>query len=500
MQLHRRALLGGLALLPAAPALAQPKFTPPPILTVPVTAAEVPKPVSRRGSVLIGGKRIDYLATAQEWPVADRSGRLGATVFSTSYVAEAGGARRPVTFLFNGGPAAPTTGLRKSLGPVGPVNAPAGVATKTGAVFVDNPHSILDASDLVFIDCVGTGYSRVLAGADGHQFWGAQEDAAALGAFIAGWLEANHRTASPLFLGGESYGGLRAVMIASLLAERTPRPVLFDGVILISPLTEFRAWAPADDVQSHLDTLPSFAAVAAFHGRGANVGKSVEAITAEANAFAGGDYARFLAAGAAAPADDLHRIAARYAELTGLPEAFVTQHRAKVGIPDFYNTLLADKGERTGLLDARTHAPRAITDKQQPPYNDPSVDRYNQAFNTDDAWDEHYREMGYASPTSYQGLDMTAWSAWDKTPPKGVTNAPELMGRTLSAHPDMRLFEMGGVYDLTLPYRIAERKYAALDLPAGRLRSKLYPTGHAIHSDPATQPVANQDLREFMAA
>jgi carboxypeptidase C (cathepsin A) len=262
-----KALLLAAAALLAAPALAQDKKEEPKA----EKAADIPPPqvVSKRMSGTFGGQRVNYVATAGETYLKAEDGTPKAAITYYSYVKEPRDPSRPVTFLFNGGPGSGSVWLH--MGAFGPkrVAIPSD-ARDDGAPpypIVDNPDAILDVTDMVFIDPVGTGFSHALGKTDPKDYWGVTKDAQAVAQFIRLWLNDNGRWNSPKYLGGESYGTTRTAAVANQL-EGTFNDVALNGLILISTILDFGAQAEVEgNDMPFIISLPSYAAVAWYHNK-----------------------------------------------------------------------------------------------------------------------------------------------------------------------------------------------------------------------------------------
>jgi carboxypeptidase C (cathepsin A) len=191
----------------------------------------------------------------------------------------------------------------------------------------------------------------------------------------------------------------------------------------------------------------------------------------------------------------------RQADLTGLPPAFIRERRLRVATRDFVQTLLADQGERTGLLDGRAHGLKAKLNDQKPPWDDPSTDHNSLTYDPNLAWTEYFEQaLGYGPVTPFLWLNFDANKGWIKShPPGDYTGAPEEMRAVMARQPNLRVLQVGGLFDLTLPYNIARRRYGGALLPPDRLVQKTYPTGHAIFADKRSQAGSIDDLRHFIA-
>lgn len=447
------------------------------------------------------GEDVRYRAVVAEAFVPGADGKPAGAVVTISYLRRsADAARRPVMFLFNGGPGASTTPFHfDAFGPMRRIGE--GEKQRLTA----NPDCPLDAVDLVFIDPVGTGYSRPLPGADGAQFWSRTADAKSVAFVIREWLRRHDRESSPRYLAGQSYGTVRA---ATMLAADTGFE--FDGVLL------FALVGNADGHEMpYVVTLPTMAAIAWHHGRIARAGRSVEQVFEEAVEFARGDYVTALIRGASLPAEDRHAIASRLASLTGLPAAFIEERRLRISKEDFYLNLLKDEGLRTGQLDGRATA-RLDAPPQRPPYDDPGISytpdqpppppvrkRSHDAADSEPSAVERYfrRDLRFESPERYIALNLDvnqAWKpegAWGDGPPFQSTEA---IAAAMQARPRMRLFWVAGLYDLSTPAYAGRYALDRAGVPAERLTAVQLPGGHSVFKDGANRRLLAEAVRRFV--
>lgn len=461
---------GGSTLL-GAPARAQ--------APVPVSSAPLIPTAVRRRRITVRGRTVDYTVETGERAMRNAAGASRATMFSVSYL-EAGAdpIRRPVSFIWNGGPGGATWHLREHLSP----RITARADTARGYAFVDNPDSPIDASDLVFIDAPGTGYSRFLSEDAKPEFWGVEADGRAFADFIAGWLADHGRQASPVFLVGESYGGTRAGQIAKQLSART-RPVGLTGVVLISPT--LGAGGPPGLPHS-VAVLPSLAATAHFHGKGAHAGKPLEAVVREAERFADGPYAQALAAGANLPADRREAVAAEVADLIGLAPSVVLEASLAPTVQQFRNLLLP--GERLGGGDAREH-------RVPPPPGQDSVLSVADGYDLSESIVKLLTDdLGYTPAGHYWRDPVEANRRWNQAL-SGPGYAPAIF-RGLTAPPP-KIFLVTGYYDLIVPYRSPLAALSAAGFAPGQFEARTYPVGHGVYEDLATRPKSTDDLRDF---
>ncbi|MFD1733921.1 S10 family peptidase [Deinococcus malanensis] len=313
--------------------------------------------------ISVGGREMAYTVTTGTMVLAEEQhSKTGeseghkprAQVFFVAYALDGDHdpRSRPVTFSFNGGPGSSSVWLHLGLlGPRRVAMGDAGALTGPPYDLTDNEFTLLTHSDLVFIDPVSTGYSRVTEGEKPGDFHGFQKDIESVGDFIRLWTSRAGRWLSPKFLIGESYGTTRAAGLSGYLQER--HGMFLNGIMLISSILDFSTvdFTPGHDLP-YLVHLPTAAASAWYHGKTSRE-RSLAEVLREAEAFADGDYARALHAGARLGQEEREQIARRYAELTGLSTEFVLRNDLRVTLPRFCKELLRDEGRTVGRLDSR---------------------------------------------------------------------------------------------------------------------------------------------------
>ncbi|WP_369059518.1 peptidase S10 [Caulobacter sp. 73W] len=447
-------------------------------------------------------QKVAYRAIVAETFVPDATGTAKASIITTSYVrTEMKDASRPVLFIFNGGPGASTTPLH--FGAFGPKRRVGEGAEQT---LIDNPVSPLDAADLVFIDPVGTGYSRPLTPEDGKAFWSRTGDAASVRYVIEQWLKAQGREASPRYILGQSYGTTRAALIA-----RDAAALKLDGVLLFALVG-----AAEGREMPFVTSLPSFATVAWWHQKVDRAGRSVEQVYDEAVAFARTDYVAALIQGSSLPAAEKRKVAERMAALTGLSAEFILSKDLRLNNRDFMFELLKDQGLRTGQLDGRATR-RLNAPAQRPPYDDPGL-----SFSLEkapappkssartvkpdiavpvgkgesEAVEIYFRKaLKFESPQTYTSLNLEVNAAWNH---EGMTDANVFLGQAMQADPKLRLFWASGLYDITTP---AYRGRYALDqagVPADRLTAAQFPGGHSVFTEEGNRAALAEAVRKFV--
>lgn len=424
--------------------------------------------------------------------------RPKAEVFLVAYTLDGALAReRPVTFAFNGGPGSSSVWLHLGLlGPRRVVSGDVGALVPPPYDLVDNPHTLLAVSDLVFIDPVSTGYSRAVSGEKPKAFHGYGGDLESVGEVIRLWTTRHGRWMSPKFLCGESYGTLRAASLARHLQERYG--MYLNGVILISAVLDFGTI----DFNGHHDLpyalyLPTYAAIANYHGLHGD--RPLADVLAEAEAYASRDYPWALARGSRLTAAERAEAVARVAALTGLSEDYVDRVELRIEHTRFFSELLRHRRLTVGRLDGRftgweeDYGGEAIS-------SDPSLDAiigpYTAAVN-------HYlrAELGFMSDLPYEVLTrrVRPWS-YQEFEGKHVQVADRLAA-AMRANPHLRVHVAAGYYDGATPYFAAEHTAAHLAVPAelrGNVEFAYYPAGHMMYVHEPTRLAQSAHLARFV--
>ena len=465
-------------------------------------AAPVPEPnvSSTRHSGVFGGRRIAYSATAGETYLKAADGTPRASIFSVAYVKEPRDPSRPVTFLFNGGPGSGSLWLH--MGAFGPkrVAIPSDARDDGGPPYplLDNPDALLDVTDLVFIDPVGTGFSHALGKTEPKEYWGVTKDAQSVAEFIRLWLNANGRWNSPKFLGGESYGTTRTAAVVNELEGRF-NDVSLNGLLLISTILDFGAQAsvPGNEMPFVL-FLPSMAAAAHFHGKAPGDSGSLEAFVEEARRFALGDYATALLKGQKLQGEERAGIRRRLARFTGLSERFLEDADLRVSDDRFYKELLRDRGLTIGRLDAR-YTGRDFDSAGERPDNDPSfygIDAgYTAALN---AW---VRDgLKYRTERHYSTIGSVGDWDWDLGGGESryYKNVAPYIGRAMRENSGLRVFVGQGWFDFATPFLGAEYSLSRTGIPQDRIEYRYYGSGHMMYVRDDDRSALSRDLRDFI--
>jgi carboxypeptidase C (cathepsin A) len=445
-----------------------------------------------------GGEEIAYTATVEGLDVPTGPGNEGARIVSFAYTRSGvDSLRRPVMFLFNGGPIAPSLYLH--VGGIGPkrISFPDDVnADSSTFKLVDNPFSPLDAVDMVFVDPASTGFSRVMPGTEPKAYFSVKSDARQFAVFIRTWVKKHRREGSPIYLLGESYGTNRAAEIAGQLADG-PNPFPLAGIFLYGQATNIIEYSqrPANII-SYVASLPTIAAIGWYHGKVDRRGRSLDSFLVDARAFAKGDYLTILYQGSSASEADRRRIASQLSEFSGISADWYLANDLKITKERYRVELLKDRKLLLGRADARYTAP--ITDKEGGP--DPSdllvasVQKVFPHYLRDDLkvdWADSY--VPSAGITS-----LEQWGWGDGTSPfadwpyyKGITRMMKLNAR-------FRVVVANGIYDTQTTMGAAELLATQSGWDPARVTLRYYDGGHMGYSVAATARAIGDDIRALV--
>lgn len=460
----------------------------------------------------IGDKIVAYDAVAGDTVLRDMQGHARASIFSFSYLrTDVPTEGRPVMFIFNGGPGSASLWIH--MGAIGPrrvvLDQEVDPSNTPPFGLEDNPNSILDVADLVFIDPVGTGFSRSAEGIDPKTFWGVDEDAESVAQFIELWLSEHGRWNAPKYVLGESYGTMRAAVLPRALLggpiyNGVMRGITLNGVILLGTTLggrDLSAEPPKPTAAELARSLPGLAVTAAFHGVTSHSGQDAATVYAVARTFADGEYASALAEQQAGSLGAAERdsVLAKVEAFTGLNAAQIGDD-LHVDPREFAKVLLKSKGLEVGMYDSRYTLPLANSGGD-PVADDPAMGRYVPGFVA--AFNQMIRDdLDISTGRPYAAIYwrdlLSSWNWERRGVAPGQSYAVDLawaMRRT----PALRLFVASGYYDLvTMP----TDAYAELDkagLPSDRIRFENYESGHMLYLG-ATSEEFSSDLREFVTA
>jgi carboxypeptidase C (cathepsin A) len=460
-------------------------------------------------SLNIGGETIDYTVTAgtivlkEETPDREKEfegEKPKAEFFFVAYSKNGvdDPAKRPLTFSFNGGPGSSSVWLHLGLlGPRRVVMEFDGDLPKPPYQLTDNEFSLLDQTDLVFIDPVSTGYSRPVEGQKAKDFHGFKKDLETVGDFIRLYTTRYNRWLSPKFLIGESYGTTRASALSGYLQDR--HGLYLNGIMLVSTVLNFQTidFTIGNELPYVL-FLPTYTATAWYH-RALRVRHPLQSLLAEVQNFAVNEYAPALMKGAGLPRRERQNVVEKLARYTGLAPDYI--ERSNLRIPDFrfFKELLRSRGRTVGRLDSRFLGidPDTLTDGT---HNDPSytniIGPYTAAF-----YDYVRRELKFEKDISYEILNGQVWPWSYAQHENQFVYVAETLRQAMSINPHLKVFVANGYYDLATPYFATEYVFNHLGLDES-LRSNIsmgyYEAGHMMYIHTPALEALKKDLAEFI--
>jgi len=442
----------------------------------------LPPDSTTKHTLTLPGRTLAFTAIAGSIRLFDDKGEPQADIATTSYTLDgADPGTRPVTFLFNGGPGASSAWLQ--FGDAGPWRLSItgdGAVASASPELVPNAETWLDFTDLVFIDPVGTGYSRFVAQGEDvrKRFFSVDGDVSSIALVIRRWLEKHDRLLSPKFVAGESYGGIRGPKIVRNL--QTQQGVGVRGLILVSPLLDYREFSGSSQLQ-FVHRLPTMAAVARE-----TKGPVKWADLAEAESYARGEFLTDLLKGQADAAATT-RLADKVAALTGIDQAVSRRLAGRFEVGEFRREFDRRNGRVTGRYDASVSGFDPYPDSSYFHFGDPSGDALMAPL-TSAAVDLTTRKLNWRPDGSYQLLSDSVFRAWDFG--RGPAESISQLRQILAFDPKMKLLVGHGLFDLATPYFASKIILDQLPAFAGPTRVKLvvYPGGHMFYSrDPARQ-------------
>lgn len=462
-----------------------------------------------RHQLQIGGRTLEYTATAGTLDVKGQGNNASARIFYVAYTVEPDSRidSRPIAFAYNGGPGAASAYLH--MGAWGPkrveVHTP-GVTPPAPYELVDNRWSLLACTDLVFIDPVGTGYSHVLDDTPPDAFFGVESDVTSIGEFIRRYLSRFGRWNSPKFLAGESYGTTRSALLVDALQKRFS--VDFNGVILVSSILDFETmdFGPGNDLPYPL-YLPTYAATARFHGvlAPSYQEQDLKPFLEQVRDFARSDYTAALMAGDALGERERQRVARQLSALTGLERAYWLEADLRVTAPRFRKRLLRRRQEVVGRYDSRYSGADLDAVDSSAGYDPTSAaidGAYTAAINT-----HLHQNLEYGRDRQYVVLNPTAIEQWRWLPSvPGYDKAYYIdVARNLRSamvrNPYLKVFFGKGYYDLATPFYATEYTIRHMALPQSQrdnITLRHYPAGHMLYLRDQDQEALNADLTAFI--
>lgn len=460
----------------------------------------------------LGGKTLRYTATAGNLLIPGEDDQPYASVFYVGYTLDgvSDARTRPLTFLYNGGPGSASMWLH--MGSVGPVRVLTSSPEASGPgpyEVAPNQYSLLDRSDLVFVDAVGAGYSRPVGKGTLRDFAGTDQDVRAFQKFIYRYVSVNHRWNSPKFLFGESYGTTRSAALVDALENSG---MSMNGVILMSSILNYFTRAPGLD-NVFIGYLPSYAAIAWHYEKVSRQGRDQKAFLNEVRAFARGPYAEALAQGHNLPQAQVDAIAAKLAGYTGLSAQYIKEANLRVDPARFRKELLRGQRAIVGRYDARFEGTDVDAAGETPGY-DPSSSGIEGAFVTA-LHDYLDRELKYSTDETYFPSGPGINQMWDHTHrlgsalPTGGRGQPMRdayvagdLADAMRKNPRLRVLSVNGLFDLATPFFITETDLAHIELEPklrGNIEFAYYPSGHMIYLNVDALKQLKSDLGAFYA-
>jgi carboxypeptidase C (cathepsin A) len=483
-----------------------------------------PEQQQTKGSVSIGGNAINYDAYAgtiivhpRDWDDvpqnADPDPKNKAAEASMFYVAyfksDTKGAPRPITFLYNGGPGSSTVWLH--MGAFGPRRVVTADDTHTPAApyaIVNNDYSLLDATDLVFIDAPGTGFSRITGKDKEKSFYGVDPDAWAFSDFIVQFLAKYGRWNSPKYMFGESYGTTRSANLVNIL--ETERDTDFNGVILLSQILNFSLDSDFPDINPGVDiayqlNLPTYAATAWYHHKLPEAHADLVPFLTEVEHFAMNDYAVALEAGSSLPTDQRHAIAEKLHQYTGLTVAYIEKANLRINGGEFSKNLQDEADLTTGRLDTRFSGPTIDPLSKEADYDPQSAaisSAYVSAFN-----DYVRKDLKYGENKEYKPeVELFRWWSLSHKPPGapfalGATNVMLDLATAMKYNPQLKVLLNAGYYDLATPFYEGVYEMQHLPIPADlqkNIEFKFYESGHMVYAHEASLKAIHDNVAAFI--
>ena len=473
---------------------------------------EKPKPkdniVATKHSVRIGGKTVKYTVTAGtivlKEEVNDKDAEVEkprAQIFFVAYTRDGvrDKSKRPITFSFNGGPGSSSVWLHLGvLGPRRVVLTDEGKMPKPPFKLTDNQYSILDETDLVFIDPMSTGYSRPVEGEKSREWHTFTKDIASVGDFIRLYATRYNCWLSPKFLAGESYGTTRAAGLSGYLQDR--HGMSLNGLMLISSVLDFTTidFNFNNDLP-HVLFVPAYTAAAWYHGK-LDIKVPLKNVLKEAEEFAMGEYASALLKGAAVTPEERANVIEKLSRYTGISKEFIERSNLRILDQHFFKELLRDRGRTVGRLDSRFTGMDRIGVTAAPEF-DPLFSQvmgpYTATFN-----DYIRTELKFETDLPYEILSEKVWMNWSFGYFQNqYVNVAETLRQAMTFNPFLKVFVANGYYDLGTPYFATEYTFDHLGLDEslrGNIRMAYYEAGHMMYIHIPSLKAMKNDLAKFI--
>lgn len=457
-------------------------------------------------SIRLGQQTLSYKATAFTILLKNDKDEPVASIFSVAYTRTdiKDLSQRPIVFLYNGGPGASSAWLHVgAFGPRRVVTQNAGPTGPGPYQLIENSSCLLDKADLVFIDPVGTGFSRVVGKGETKDFWGVDQDVKSFADFIGTYLSRNGRWNSPKFLIGESYGTFRSVVLANYL--QSERGIYINGIVLISTVLSFGTVEPtlADD-RSYIFHVPSYAAAAWYYKTLKNRPSDLKGLLRDARQWASSEYAMALMKGDALSDAERSQVAKGLSDFTGLDEGYILKANLRVNLQQFRAELQRRIGLTVGRYDSRYSGPSydLLAENAQ---GDPSFEAVDGAFTA--TINNYLREdLKFSPELTYETLNGEVGDKWDWKhrggSPFEVNDSKDLV-EALITNPRLQVQTENGLFDLATPFFATEFTMDHLELPPdarSHIESKYYDSGHMIYLNDQELPKLKDNIAGLIDA
>ncbi|MFO7869276.1 MAG: hypothetical protein R6U95_08275 [Bacteroidales bacterium] len=450
-----------------------------------------------KANIHIDKQKIQYTATTGYFQLENKTGKHIADVFHVSYIKNnvSDNKDRPVTFVFNGGPGSSSVWLH--MGALGPKRIRMntnGNAEPAPYTLIDNSYSWLDVTDLVFIDPVGSGFSKAKEGEDSKSFFGYKNDIESVGDFIRLWLVKNKRWGSPKYLAGESYGTTRACGVSDYIMSTYG--IHLNGISLISPALNFQTLREySDNDFPYIFNLPVYTRTAQYHNKFSDAKNSDTSLVSQAEKFALETYSVALLKGDLLSTQEKYAIAEKLAYFTSIPTDIFIQNNLRIPSWKFRKLLLASEHSLIGRFDTRLTMPAPLKNRDYAS-EDPSFTEINGAFTT--GFNEYVqKELDYTNTLPFYSIgNVHPWKYGDGK----YLNVTDELRTTMFTNPHMKVWVANGLYDLATSYFGAEYAIQHMNLPhelSENITCTYYNAGHMMYLVEQELQQLKNDAREF---
>lgn len=473
--------------------------------------AGIPKPVQvvTHHAITVGGRQILYTATTGTLLLKNEKDSVVALFGFTAYTKDgvAAGDGRPITFAYNGGPGSSSIWLHMgALGPRRVVIDDPKVPPPPPYKLEDNQYSLLDVTDLVMVDPVGTGLSRPVAKAKASDFWGVDQDIKSVSRFIFQYISENNRWNSPKFLIGESYGTMRSAGVADYLFENLG--ITVNGIVLVSSILNFQGYNfTAGNDLPHVLYLPTYTAVAWYHHALPKQTSNLDSLLIEAKKFAAGEYSDALFKGSGIDSTEYNDVVGKLHEYTGISESYWKKANLRLSDVQFTQELLRGRGETVGVLDSRYRSPTRDLLGEYADY-DPQSTAISPVFITD--FLNYFRtELNFPADQNYSiGAYSDKDFKWDWKPEEagmwwmGYYDVTGKLVDVMQKNPYLNVLVLNGYFDLATPFFGTEytMEHLGNNIPGvkERIRMKYFNAGHMMYIHSESLPLFKSAVAEFI--